>query len=170
MVGSSAFSLSSRSSLRDPPWKATPNRPPSSPLLAFRARAPAIRTIAPGANLALADKLAERLGDRLQLFLGEDGARVDIAAEIARLDPQGELCLRSDRDVRSGQTVLARDGTLGGPLAFRNMRQQRFLAGSDVRQPLSPDRRCRRFGRQEEGFALRKGEANAGRPPWPARP
>ena len=42
-------------------------------------------------DLALADELAERLGDRLQLFLGEDGARVDIATEIARLDPQGEF-------------------------------------------------------------------------------
>ena len=42
-------------------------------------------------DLALADELAERLGDRLQLFLGEDGARVDIATEIACLDPQGEF-------------------------------------------------------------------------------
>ena len=42
-------------------------------------------------DLALAGELKERLGDRLQLFLGEDGARVDIGAEIARLDPQGEF-------------------------------------------------------------------------------
>jgi ferredoxin-NADP reductase len=42
-------------------------------------------------ELALADELAEKLSDRLQLFVGEDGMRVDIAAEIAHLDPQGEL-------------------------------------------------------------------------------
>src|SRR5271170_6217039 len=41
--------------------------------------------------LALADELAERLGDRLELFLSEEGRRVDIAAEIARLDGQGEF-------------------------------------------------------------------------------
>ena len=42
-------------------------------------------------DLALAKELAERLGDRLELFLSEEGRRVDIAAEIARLDPQGEF-------------------------------------------------------------------------------
>ncbi len=36
-------------------------------------------------------RAAATFGDRLQLFLGEVGARVDIAAEIARLDPQGEF-------------------------------------------------------------------------------
>src|SRR5271155_3929119 len=42
-------------------------------------------------DLALADELAERLGDRLELFLSGGGRRVDIAAEIARLDGQGEF-------------------------------------------------------------------------------
>jgi ferredoxin-NADP reductase len=42
-------------------------------------------------DLALADALAERLGERLELFLSEEGRRVDIAAEIARLDGQGEF-------------------------------------------------------------------------------
>jgi ferredoxin-NADP reductase len=42
-------------------------------------------------DLALADELAERLGGRLELFLSNEGRRVDIAAEIARLDDQGEL-------------------------------------------------------------------------------
>lgn len=41
-------------------------------------------------NLALADELKERLGDRLEVFLSGEGRRVDIAAEIARLDPEGE--------------------------------------------------------------------------------
>ena len=43
------------------------------------------------ADLALADELAERLGDRLEVFLSDEGRRVDIAAEIARLDPEGEF-------------------------------------------------------------------------------
>jgi ferredoxin-NADP reductase len=42
-------------------------------------------------DFALADALAERLGERLELFLSEEGRRVDIAAEIARLDGQGEF-------------------------------------------------------------------------------
>jgi ferredoxin-NADP reductase len=42
-------------------------------------------------DLALADELAERLGGRLELFVSEEGRRVDIAAEIARLDPLGEF-------------------------------------------------------------------------------
>jgi vanillate monooxygenase ferredoxin subunit len=42
-------------------------------------------------DLALADALAERIGDRLRVFVGEEGARVDIAAEIGRLDPRGEF-------------------------------------------------------------------------------
>jgi vanillate O-demethylase ferredoxin subunit len=42
-------------------------------------------------DLALADELGNILGDRLQVVLGEDGARVDLAAEIAGLAPHGEL-------------------------------------------------------------------------------
>ncbi len=42
-------------------------------------------------DLALAKELAARLGDRLELFLSDEGRRVDIAAEIASLDPQGEF-------------------------------------------------------------------------------
>jgi ferredoxin-NADP reductase len=42
-------------------------------------------------DLALADELARHLGGRLELFIGREGQRIDIAAEIARLDPRGEL-------------------------------------------------------------------------------
>ena len=42
-------------------------------------------------DLALADELRERIGDRLQVFVSEEGARIDFAAEIARLAPGGEL-------------------------------------------------------------------------------
>ena len=42
-------------------------------------------------DLALADALAERIGDRLHLFVSQEGRRVDIAAEIDASDPQGEF-------------------------------------------------------------------------------
>ena len=42
-------------------------------------------------DAALAAELAEEIGDRLRLFVGEDGSRVDIQEEIARLHPQGEF-------------------------------------------------------------------------------
>jgi len=42
-------------------------------------------------DLAFADELRERIGDRLQTFIDEEGARIDLPAEIARLAPGGEL-------------------------------------------------------------------------------
>ncbi|MGA8712811.1 MAG: PDR/VanB family oxidoreductase, partial [Roseiarcus sp.] len=42
-------------------------------------------------DAALAAELAEEIGDRLRLFVGEEGSRVDIQEEIARLHPQGEF-------------------------------------------------------------------------------
>ena len=42
-------------------------------------------------DLALAGELRERIGDRLELFVSEEGARIDLAAEIDRLSPGGEL-------------------------------------------------------------------------------
>ena len=42
-------------------------------------------------DLALAHDLRDRIGDRLQDFVSEEGRRVDIAAEIARLRPDGEF-------------------------------------------------------------------------------
>ena len=42
-------------------------------------------------DLALADELRHRIGDRLQVFVGSEGQRVDIGAEIARLRPDGEF-------------------------------------------------------------------------------
>ena len=40
---------------------------------------------------ALADDLRVRIGKRLHMFVDEDGARADLASEIARLSPEGEL-------------------------------------------------------------------------------
>jgi ferredoxin-NADP reductase len=42
-------------------------------------------------DLALADDLTRHIAGRLQLFVSEEGQRIDIAGEIARLDPRGEL-------------------------------------------------------------------------------
>ncbi len=42
-------------------------------------------------DLALADDLASRIGGRLQVFVDEEGSRIDLAAEIAGLAPSGEL-------------------------------------------------------------------------------
>jgi vanillate O-demethylase ferredoxin subunit len=42
-------------------------------------------------DLAFADELKERIGDRLQVFIDEEGGRMDLAAEIGRLAPEGEL-------------------------------------------------------------------------------
>ena len=42
-------------------------------------------------DLALADELRRHIGERLDVRLSGGGKRVDIAAEIARLDPRGEF-------------------------------------------------------------------------------
>ena len=42
------------------------------------------------ADLALANRLAETLGERLETFVGDEGRRIDLAAEFARLSPYGE--------------------------------------------------------------------------------
>ena len=42
------------------------------------------------ADLAFAAELRDQLGDRLELFVTEEGPRIDLAAEIARLAPGGE--------------------------------------------------------------------------------
>jgi vanillate O-demethylase ferredoxin subunit len=42
-------------------------------------------------DLALGDELRERIGERLHVFLDEEGTRIDLDAAIARLSPAGEL-------------------------------------------------------------------------------
>ena len=44
-----------------------------------------------GTDLALADELRSQIGERLDIRLSGEGKRVDISAEIAHLDPQGEF-------------------------------------------------------------------------------
>src|SRR5262249_3964223 len=42
-------------------------------------------------DLALADELSRAIGDRLGIFIDEDGGRIDLDGEIAKLAPGGEL-------------------------------------------------------------------------------
>jgi vanillate O-demethylase ferredoxin subunit len=42
-------------------------------------------------DLAFGDELSERIGDRLAVFIDEEGARADLDAEIDRLAPGGEF-------------------------------------------------------------------------------
>jgi ferredoxin-NADP reductase len=44
-------------------------------------------------QMPFVDELRELLGDRLELFVSADGRRLDLDAEIDRLDPDGELYL-----------------------------------------------------------------------------
>jgi ferredoxin-NADP reductase len=44
-------------------------------------------------QLAFTDELQELLGERLELFVSAEGSRLDLGAEIERLDPDGELYL-----------------------------------------------------------------------------
>jgi ferredoxin-NADP reductase len=43
-----------------------------------------------GADFALAEDLRDAIGDRLQTFVGAEGARIDFAAEFAKLASEGE--------------------------------------------------------------------------------
>jgi ferredoxin-NADP reductase len=45
------------------------------------------------AQMPFVDELSELLGDRLQLFVSAEGRRLDVAAEMERLHPDGELYL-----------------------------------------------------------------------------
>jgi ferredoxin-NADP reductase len=42
-------------------------------------------------DLALAEELRARIGERLEIYIDEEGSRIDLAAEIARLARGGEL-------------------------------------------------------------------------------
>jgi ferredoxin-NADP reductase len=44
-------------------------------------------------QMAFVDELRELLGDRLELFVSTEGRRLELGAEIERLDPDGELYL-----------------------------------------------------------------------------
>ncbi len=77
-------------------------------------------------DAALAAELAQDIGDRLQLIVGEDGARVDIAAEIAKLDPQGEFYVCGPIGMlEDAKKSLGGERAAGRQAALRDVRQQR---------------------------------------------
>ena len=73
---------------------------------------------------------AKRIGDRLRLIVSEEGARVDIAAEIAKLDPQGEFYVCGPIGMlEDAKRAWARERTAGRQAALRDLRQQRPAPG-----------------------------------------
>ncbi len=62
--------------------------------LALAARGTPFRMVYGGrarAGMAFAGELENALSDRLEVFAGDEGRRIDVAAEIAALDPDAEL-------------------------------------------------------------------------------
>lgn len=62
--------------------------------LALQARGAPFRMVYAGrtrSSMAFAAELGERLGEQLELYAGDEGRRIDIAAEIGALHPDGEL-------------------------------------------------------------------------------
>ena len=83
-------------------------------------------------DAALERELTEQIGERLSLFVGEDGARVDIAAEIAALDPQGEFYV-------CGPIGMLEDAKRAWAASGRPVDKLRFETfGSSGRRPSAP--------------------------------
>jgi ferredoxin-NADP reductase len=76
-------------------------------------------------DLALADELARHIGDRLQLFVDEERQFIDIAREITRLDPRGELYICGPFGMLEAAKGLWRDA--GRPAA--QLRYETFGSG-----------------------------------------
>jgi len=70
-------------------------------------------------DLALADELQHRIGDRLQVFVSSEGQRVDIGAEIARLQLDGEFYV-------CGPIGMLEDARRGWQRSGRPVDQLRF--------------------------------------------
>ena len=84
------------------------------------------------AALAPEPELADAIGDRLRLCVSEDDARVDIAAEIAKLDRQGEFYV-------CGPIGMLEDAKKAWAASERPVDKLRFETfGSSGRRPLIP--------------------------------
>ena len=84
------------------------------------------------AAMPFAGELAERLGPRLELFRSEDGERLDLAAEIARLDPEGDLYVCGPlRLMDAARAAWAAQGRPPARLRFETF-------GSSGRLPTAP--------------------------------
>jgi ferredoxin-NADP reductase len=60
-------------------------------------------------QMAFVDELRDLLGDRLELFVSAEGNRLDVAAEIDRLHPDGELYLCGPLRLRDAAQKAWRD-------------------------------------------------------------
>jgi ferredoxin-NADP reductase len=60
-------------------------------------------------QMPFVDELRELLGDRLELFVSAEGNRLDVGAEIDRLDPDGELYLCGPLRLRDAAQHAWRD-------------------------------------------------------------
>lgn len=60
-------------------------------------------------QMAFVDELRDLLGDRLELFVSAEGSRLDVAAEIDRLHPDGELYLCGPLRLRDAAQKAWRD-------------------------------------------------------------
>ena len=75
-------------------------------------------------DLALADELRERIGERLHVFVGEDDNRIDLAAEIARLAPDGEFYVCGPIGMlEDAKAPVAAKRPAGRAVALRDLRQ-----------------------------------------------
>ncbi len=79
-------------------------------------------------DLALVDELARHVGDRLRLFIDEEGQGIDIAGEIARLDPRGELYICGP----FGMLEAARRHWLEAGRPAAQLRYETFGSGGSV--------------------------------------
>lgn len=71
------------------------------------------------ADAALAGELSALAGDRLEIFLSSEGRRIDIAAEIARLDQNGELYVCGPLGmIEDARHLWAQSGRSAGNLRF----------------------------------------------------
>jgi vanillate O-demethylase ferredoxin subunit len=83
-------------------------------------------------DAALATELTQEIGDRLRLFVSEDEARVDIPAEIAKLDHQGEFYV-------CGPIGMLEDAKRAWAESGRPVEKLRFETfGSSGRRPSVP--------------------------------
>jgi ferredoxin-NADP reductase len=82
-------------------------------------------------DLALANDLARHVGDRLQLFIDDERQAIDIAGEITRLHPRGELYICGPFGMLEAAKRLWRDA--GRPAA--QLRYETFGSGGAAATP-----------------------------------
>jgi vanillate O-demethylase ferredoxin subunit len=84
-------------------------------------------------DLALADELGRHIGARLSLFADEEGQGIDLAGEIARLDPSGELYICGPFGMLEAVRRLWREA--GRPAT--HLRYETFGGGSAAATPFT---------------------------------